>query len=57
MRSITASVNSHCTRLIMVASFLASMNSTSPFLVRFSLVRNHRQAGICVLKNSITDCP
>jgi hypothetical protein len=52
MRSITSSVSSHCTRLIIVASLRASMNSTSPRRARLSLARNHRQAGICVLKNS-----
>ncbi|MNT64421.1 hypothetical protein D3C72_2023200 [compost metagenome] len=51
MRSMTSSVSSPCTRLIMVASLRASMNSTSP--LRFLLLaKNHRQAGICVLKNS-----
>jgi hypothetical protein len=34
-----------CTRLIMVASLRASMNSTSPCLRFFCLARNHRQAG------------
>lgn len=55
MRSMTASVSSHCTRLIMVASLRASMNSTSPDRERLPslpFARNHRHAGIWVLKNN-----